>query len=85
MMRGDDADLQEIEFLIKADNINPKDLEAAYPIAYVPDIPEIKEIFLASQNAVRKLLHSLENPHHAKATSNGKIPKKPDDTGMPPP
>lgn len=55
MMRGDDADLQEIEFLIKADNINPSDLEAAYRIARIPNIPEIEEIFLRSQKAVRKL------------------------------
>lgn len=56
MMRGDDADMQEIEFLIKADNIKPTDLEAAYPIARVPNIPEILEIFMRSQKAIRELL-----------------------------
>lgn len=56
MMRGDDADLQEIKFLIKADNINAADLESAYLIARVPKIPKIEEIFLASQKAVRQLL-----------------------------
>lgn len=56
MMRGDDADLEEIGFLIKTDKIGPEKLEAAYQIALVPKIPEIEEIFLASQKRVRLLL-----------------------------
>ena len=54
MMRGDDADLAEIGFLIKTGDIRLADLEAAYRIARVP-IPEIGEIFLRSQTAVRKI------------------------------
>lgn len=55
MMRGDDADLLEIEFLINADNINLVELEAACLNARVPQIPEIEEIFLRSQKAIRQL------------------------------
>lgn len=58
MMRGDDADLQEIQFLIKAGNIKPADLEAAYRSARVPNIPEIQDIFLRSQGALRQLLET---------------------------
>ena len=54
MMRGDDADLAEIGFLIKTGDIRLADLEAAYRIARVP-IPEIGEIFLRSQTAVRQI------------------------------
>ena len=56
MMRGDDADLQEIVFLIKADTVNLTALEAAFPIARVPNIPEIEEIYLRSQMAIREML-----------------------------
>lgn len=54
MMRGDDADLAEIGFLIKTDGIGLADLEAAYGTARVP-IPEIGELFLRSQTAVRQI------------------------------
>lgn len=54
MMRGDDADLAEIGFLTKTDDIRLADLEAAYRTARVP-IPEIGEIFLRSQTAVRQI------------------------------
>jgi hypothetical protein len=54
MMRGDDADLAEIGFLIKTGDIRLADLEAAYRSARVP-IPEIGEIFLRSQTAGRKI------------------------------
>ena len=56
MMRGDDADLLEIDFLIKADIISLATLEATFSIARVPDIPEIEEIFLRSQKAIRQML-----------------------------
>jgi hypothetical protein len=61
MMRGDDADLGEIEFLIRTDGIDPETLEAAFQSARVPEIPEIEEIFLASQQQVRLLLSKIRN------------------------
>lgn len=81
MMRGDDADLEEINFLIKADNISPAALEAAYQVARVPNIPEIKEIFLRSQDAVRRLIHPVETPSPFKTAGSGKNAKKNDDLG----
>ncbi len=72
MARGDDADMEEIKFLIKTDKITPDQLKAAFQSARVPNIPEIKEIFVATQNRVRQLFENRTRGEEKK--DPGKMP-----------
>jgi hypothetical protein len=55
MARGDEQDLEDIAFLLSQEPIPPKELQAAFARARVPDVPEIRELFLAAQPKVLKL------------------------------
>lgn len=59
MMRGDKYDLEDIGFLIKADNITPEELEAAFKTARVPDENEILDLFQRAQPLVLEIAEKL--------------------------
>lgn len=53
MARGDDDDdLQDIQFLIRVENLTKDKLEAAFDRARVPDLREIRELFNQSRPRV---------------------------------
>lgn len=45
MARPDEDDLQDIQFLIRAEPLTADELKAAFAQARVPDVPEIQERF----------------------------------------
>jgi hypothetical protein len=45
MARGDDDDLQDIQFLLKQETTTLNQLEIAFSRARLPNVPEIREIF----------------------------------------
>jgi hypothetical protein len=55
MARGDEQDLGDIRFLLSQEPIPPHELEAAFSRARMPEVPEIRELFLAAQPKVLKL------------------------------
>jgi hypothetical protein len=59
MARGDEQDLEDIRFLLSQEPIPPHELEAAFSRARVPDVPEIRELFLAARPKVLKLARDL--------------------------
>ena len=59
MARGDEQDLEDIRFLLSQELIPPHELEAAFSRARVPDVREIRELFLAAQP---KLLQLAQDP-----------------------
>ena len=52
MARGDENDLEDIRFLLAQENISAEQLRAAFNFARVPDVPEIRELFVKSQQRV---------------------------------
>jgi hypothetical protein len=56
MARADDDDLQDIQFLIRAESLKGDQLEAAFARARVPDVPEIQELFNRARPKVRALV-----------------------------
>jgi len=61
MARGDEQDLEDIQFLLSQEQLSPDKLRAAFARARVPDVPEIRELFLAAQPKVLKLASSIPN------------------------
>ncbi len=48
-------DMQDIGFLLRQEAVSPRDLQAAFARARVPDVVEIRELFAAAQPKVLKL------------------------------
>ena len=59
MARGDEQDLEDIRFLLSQEPMSPHELEAAFSRARVPDLAEIRALFLATQPKVLKLAQDL--------------------------
>jgi hypothetical protein len=59
MARGDDQDLEDIRFLLSQEPISPHELQAAFARARVPDVTEIRQLFVAAQPKVLKLANDL--------------------------
>ena len=59
MARADEQDLEDIRFLLSREPIAPGELEAAFARARVPDVPEIRQLFVAAQPKVLKLASEL--------------------------
>ena len=55
MMRDDPQDSEDIEFLLRQENIAPAIVSQAFAVARCPDLPEIREVFLKLQPRVLKL------------------------------
>jgi hypothetical protein len=55
MARGDEQDLEDIGFLLNQEPISPRELQAAFARARVPDVTEIRQLFIAAQPKVLKL------------------------------
>ena len=47
MARGDEDDLQDIQFLLRQDSTTSQQLKSAFAMARLPDVPEIQELFRA--------------------------------------
>ncbi len=60
MMRGDENDLADIGFLVTREPLRPDQLQAAFARARVPDVPEIRALFLAAQPKVLALAGARE-------------------------
>jgi len=45
MVRADDDDLQDIQFMLRQESLTRDQLETAFSRARVPDMPEIRELF----------------------------------------
>lgn len=56
MARADEDDLQDIQFLIRAENLTAGQLKAAFAQARVPDVPEIQELFNRARPKVLALV-----------------------------
>jgi hypothetical protein len=52
MARGDDNDLADIGFLLAQEPCTSEQLREAFACARVPDVPEIRQLFLAAQPKV---------------------------------
>jgi hypothetical protein len=59
MARGDEQDLEDIRFLLSQEPLPPPELQAAFDRAHVPDVEEIRQLFLAAQSKVLKLAGDL--------------------------
>lgn len=55
MARADADDLQDIQFLIRAETLTADQLKAAFAQARVPDVPEIQELFTRARPRVLAL------------------------------
>jgi hypothetical protein len=55
MMRGDENDVADIRFLLSQERISTAQLAEAFRRARVPDVPEIRELFLKAQPKVLAL------------------------------
>lgn len=62
MGRGDENDLADIRFLLQQEVVSAEELRAAFQRARVPDVPEIQDIFRATQPKVLAILQSLKKP-----------------------
>ncbi|HEX3624956.1 MAG TPA: DUF6036 family nucleotidyltransferase [Verrucomicrobiae bacterium] len=56
MARADDDDLQDVQFLVRAESLTRNQLEAAFALARVPNVPEIQEIFNRARPRVLALV-----------------------------
>jgi len=56
MARADNDDLQDIQFLIRAEALTQGQLETAFARARVPDVPEIQELFIQARPKVLALV-----------------------------
>ena len=59
MARGDDQDLEDIRFLLSQEPISPRELQVAFARARVPDVTELRQLFVAAQPKVLKLANNL--------------------------
>lgn len=55
MARGDEQDLADIRFLLSQEPLSPEELRKAFADARVPDVEEIRQLFIAAQPKVLKL------------------------------
>jgi hypothetical protein len=55
MARGDEQDLEDVQFLLSQELLLPGQLREAFARARVPDVAEIRDLFLAAQPKVLKL------------------------------
>jgi hypothetical protein len=55
MARGDAQDLEDIRFLLGQEAIPPRELQAAFARARVPEVEEIRQLFLLAQPKVLRL------------------------------
>src|SRR5437667_8729428 len=55
MARGDEQDLEDIQFLLNREPLSPHKLSDAFARARVPDVEEIRHLFLAAQPKVLRL------------------------------
>ena len=60
MARGDEQDLEDIDFLLKQEPIPAQALREAFARARIPDVTEMRELFLAAQPKVLKLAADVE-------------------------
>jgi hypothetical protein len=56
MARADEDDLQDIQFLIRAESLSVDQLKTAFARARVPDVPEIQELFSRARPKVLALV-----------------------------
>jgi hypothetical protein len=59
MARGDEQDLEDIRFLLSQEPLSPRELQAAFGRARVPDVAEIRQLFVAAQPKVLALAGDL--------------------------
>ena len=59
MARCDEQDLEDIRFLLSQEPTTPRELQAAFAHARVPDVTEIRQLFVAAQSKVLKLASDL--------------------------
>jgi hypothetical protein len=59
MARADDQDMQDIQFLLAKEQITRVLLEEAFKRARVPDVEEIRQLFVAAQPKVIRLASEL--------------------------
>ncbi len=52
MVRGDEDDLQDIQFLLRRDPQTPDELVKAFALARVPEVPEIQALFSRAKSRV---------------------------------
>jgi len=57
MARGDDSDLADIQFLLNHEPCTGEQLREAFARARVPDVAEIRQLFLAAQPKVLALVN----------------------------
>ncbi len=55
MARADEQDLDDIRFLLQQESLSLHELREAFARARVPDVSEIRDLFLAAQPKVLKL------------------------------
>lgn len=58
MARGDENDFADIKFLLQQEAISTDQLRASFTRARVPNVPEIRQLFLAAQPKVLALARS---------------------------
>jgi hypothetical protein len=58
MARGDDEDLQDIQFLLRQGKHSATELKQAFAEARVPRVPEIQELFRAAQPRVLAMIEA---------------------------
>lgn len=59
MMRGDENDLSDIRFLLSQESLAPDQLQIAFARARVPDVAEIRDLFLAAQPKVLEIARAM--------------------------
>lgn len=59
MARGDDKDIDDVRFLLSQEPLTLEQLQAAFARARVPDVPEIRALFLAAQPKVLEIAHAM--------------------------
>ncbi len=60
MMRGDENDLADIRFLLQREPQSEDSLRTDFTGARIPDIQEIRELFLAAQPKVLEMVRILK-------------------------
>jgi Nucleotidyltransferase of unknown function (DUF6036) len=55
MARGDEQDMEDVRFLLGKELISAGELQAAFARARVPDVEEIRQLFLSTQPKVLRL------------------------------
>jgi hypothetical protein len=63
MARGDENDLVDIRFLLQQEELSPEQLRDGFKSARVPQVPEILELFQASQRKVLEVSRSIQASH----------------------